>query len=80
MHFIGLVILFFVLLAVIVNIFYTKMILKPIKHLTDCADAISLGRLETQINTSGDDEIAKLAKAFERMKTSIKMAFEQLAR
>jgi HAMP domain-containing protein len=80
MHFIGMVVLFFVLLALIVNVFFTKMVLKPIKHLADNADEISLGRLETHINTSGGDEIAKLAKAFDRMKISIKMAFDQLAR
>ena len=80
MHFIGMVALFFLLLALIVNTFFTKMVLKPIKHLADNADEISLGRLETHINTSGGDEIAKLAKAFERMKISIKMAFEQLVR
>ena len=77
-HFIGMVVLFFLLLTIIVNIFFTRMVLKPIKQLADCADEISLGRLETHIDTSGGDEIAKLAKAFDRMKTSIKMAFNQL--
>ncbi len=79
-QFIGMVVLFFVLLALIVNVFFTKMVLKPIKHLADTADEISLGRLETHIDTSGGDEIAKLAKAFERMKTSIKMAIDQLGK
>lgn len=78
--FIGVVVLFFVLLALIVNIFFSKMVLRPIKYLADNADEISLGKLDTQINTSGGDEIAKLAKAFDRMKISIKMAFKQLAR
>lgn len=78
--FIGMVILFLALLTLIVNIFFSKMILKPIQYLADNADEISLGRLDTNINTSGGDEIAKLAKAFERMKISIKMAFDQLAR
>jgi HAMP domain-containing protein len=79
-HFIGMVVLFFVLLALIVNIFFTRMVLKPIKHLADSANEISLGKLETNIDTSGVDEIAKLAKAFERMKTSIKMAIDQYGR
>ena len=76
--FIGIVVLFFVLLTLIVNILFSKMVLKPIKHLSTNADEISLGKLETHIDTSGGDEIAKLAKAFERMKISIKMAFDQL--
>ena len=80
MAFIGIVALFFGLLIVIANFFFTKVVLRPIKYLADNADDISLGKLDTLINTSGGDEIAKLAKAFDRMKISIKMAFEQLAR
>lgn len=78
--FIGMVAMFFVLLTLIVNVFFGKVVLKPIKHLADNANEISLGKLDTQIDTSGRDEIAVLARAFNRMKISIKMAFEQLAR
>jgi HAMP domain-containing protein len=80
MIFIGSVAAFFVLLTLIVNVFFTKVVVQPIKKLADNANEISLGKLDTQINTSGGDEIAMLAKAFNRMKISIKMAFEQLAR
>lgn len=80
MIFIGMVILFLAVMTLIVNLFFSKMVLKPIQYLANNADEISLGRLDTHINTSGGDEIAKLAKAFERMKISIKMAFDQLAR
>lgn len=77
---IGMLILFTLLLTMIINIFFGKFVLTPIRYLADNADEISLGRLDTQINTTGGDEIAKLAKAFDRMKISIKMAFEQLAK
>jgi predicted Zn finger-like uncharacterized protein len=80
MIFIGMVALFFVLLTLIVNVFFSRVVLKPIKHLADNANEISLGKLDTQIDTAGGDEIAMLAKAFNRMKISIKMAFEQLAK
>jgi len=78
--FIGMVVLFFFALTLIVNVFFAKVVLQPIQKLADNANEISLGKLDTQINTSGGDEIAMLAKAFNRMKISIKMAFEQLAR
>ena len=78
--FIGMVVLFFLALTLIVNIFFAKVVLQPIQRLADNANEISLGKLDTKINTSGGDEIAMLAKAFNRMKISIKMAFEQLAR
>jgi HAMP domain-containing protein/DNA-directed RNA polymerase subunit RPC12/RpoP len=80
MIFIGMVVIFFVLLTLIVNLFFSRMVVKPIKNLADNANEISLGKLDTQINTSGGDEIAMLAKAFKRMNISIKMAFDQLAR
>ncbi|MGD9007081.1 MAG: DUF3365 domain-containing protein [Desulfobacteraceae bacterium] len=78
--FIGMVVVFFVLLALIVNLFFSHVVVRPIKNLADNANEISLGKLDTQINTSGGDEIAMLAKAFKRMNISIKMAFDQLAR
>jgi HAMP domain-containing protein len=78
--FIGTVALFFVLLTLIVNVFFARLVLQPIKKLAENANEISLGKLDTQINTRGGDEIAMLAKAFNRMKISIKMAFEQLAK
>lgn len=80
MIFIGMVVLFFILLTLIVNLFFSRMVVRPIKSLADNANEISLGKLDTQINTSGGDEIALLAKAFKRMNISIKMAFEQLTR
>jgi HAMP domain-containing protein len=78
--FIGMVVVFFVLLALIVNLFFSRVVVRPIQNLADNANEISLGKLDTQINTSGGDEIAMLAKAFKRMNISIKMAFDQLAR
>jgi HAMP domain-containing protein len=80
MIFIGMVAIFFVLLTLIVNIFFSRMVVRPIKSLAENANEISLGKLDTRINTSGGDEIAMLAKAFKRMNISIKMAFDQLAR
>jgi HAMP domain-containing protein/DNA-directed RNA polymerase subunit RPC12/RpoP len=78
MIFIGMVVLFFCLLTLIVNVLFAKMVLKPIKKLAENANEISLGKLDTQINTSGGDEIATLAKAFNRMKQSIRIAFYKM--
>jgi len=80
MLFVKIIALAFVLLVVVINFLFSKMILSPIKHLANNADDISMGRFETHIDTSGTDEIAKLAKAFNRMKVSIKMVIDHLAR
>jgi methyl-accepting chemotaxis protein len=58
----------------------SKMILTPIKNLADNADDISMGRFDTHIETTGGDEIGKLAKTFARMKISIKMVVDHLAK
>jgi HAMP domain-containing protein len=76
--FIGMVVLFFLLLTLIVNVFFSRMVLKPIQQLSEHANEISLGKLDTQINASGGDEIAALAKAFNRMKKSIRIAFNKM--
>ena len=78
--FIIMVVLALSLLTILVNIFFSKWVIGPIRILAENADAISLGKLDTEINTAGGDEIAKLAKAFERMKISIRMAFDQLSK
>ena len=80
MLFIEMVVVSFVILALIVNFFFSRMILTPIKNLADNADDISMGRFETHIDTTGTDEIGKLANAFERMKISIKMVVDHLAK
>lgn len=78
MIFIGMVVLFFCLLTLILNVLFSRMVLKPIKKLAENANEISLGKLDTQINTAGGDEIATLAKAFNRMKQSIRIAFHKM--
>jgi methyl-accepting chemotaxis protein len=76
--FIGLVTVFFIVLTLILNWLYGRVVIKPINHLAKNANAISVGNLDTSIDTSGKDEISQLAKSFERMRTSVKLAFDRL--
>ena len=58
--------------------FIARAIVRPIKHLSDVADRISLGDLDALINIGTHDEIAELGERFRRMQVSLKSAMEAL--
>ena len=61
-------------------IFYIleRYVFKPIEVLKEHADKISKGDVEDKIPIKGEDEIGELAKAFERMRVSIKKVMDIL--
>ncbi len=54
----------------------TRSIVAPVQALTEAAQVIASGHLEVQAPVQGQDEIARLARAFNRMATSLKRAEE----
>jgi methyl-accepting chemotaxis protein len=64
--------------ALVVWIVTAKRITEPIIMLTDAAEKMSKGDLAINIDTSSQDEIGELAKAIERMQTSLKLAMDRL--
>lgn len=74
-------ILLIVTLVVVLIIAFTlaRWLTRPIRRLTAVADSISRGQLDAKIaETQRGDEIGALAQAIERLRTSMKMAFEKL--
>ncbi|MEK6680923.1 MAG: HAMP domain-containing protein [Nitrospirota bacterium] len=55
-----------------------NIILKPITHLVDVVDKISMGETDKKIDISSNDEIQDLADAIDRLRISMKMAIEKL--
>jgi HAMP domain-containing protein len=55
-------------------------IIDPIRRLTDAADKISTGDLETPFVSNSNDEVGELAKSLERMRSSLKAAMFRLSR
>jgi signal transduction histidine kinase len=53
--------------AVLIGIFISRSISKPITRLKDGADDISRGTLDTRIEINSADEVGELAKSFNRM-------------
>ena len=66
----------FLLLLVVINIVIRRLVLKPVSQVIRMADEISDGNLRNpEIKVTGNDEIAEMLRAFNRMRRSmIKLA------
>ena len=68
------------IVVILITSLYAGTIVKPIVHLTEVADRISLGDLDTKIEIRSSDEVGMLAESFERMQESLRAAIERLRR
>jgi len=74
-----LVVILGVLLILLVRIyFYARSVIRPIRYLSEVADRISMGELDTPIRIKAKGEVGVLAESVERMQTSVKAAIERL--
>ncbi len=76
-------IFYLVILAVVVVLlatifFYARSVIHPIRYLSEVADKISMGELNTEIRMKGKGEVGVLADSIERMQISVKAAIERL--
>jgi len=73
-----LVILCVVLVLLVRIYFYASSVISPIRYLSEVADKISMGELDTPIKIKAKGEVGVLADSIERMQTSVKAAIERL--
>jgi len=73
-----LVVLLDLMILLLVLFLYSSLIVRPIRHLSEVADKISMGDLKTTIRVKGKGEVALLAQSIERMQASVKAAIERL--
>ncbi|MCK5551974.1 MAG: HAMP domain-containing protein [Deltaproteobacteria bacterium] len=66
------------IVVILITSLYARTIVKPIIHLTEIADRISLGDLDTKIEIRSSDEVGMLAESFDRMQESLRAAIERL--
>lgn len=67
----------FVVLFIILNLMMSALIVRPITRMSKAADEISTGNMEIpEFRESGGDEMALLAKSFNRMRRSLEKAIE----
>lgn len=60
--------------------FYAHSVIRPIRYLSEVADRISMGELDTPIEIKAKGEVGVLAESMERMQMSVKAAIERLQR
>jgi len=75
-----LVILIAILIMIGVIYYYSRSVIRPILYLSEVADKISMGELDTPVQVKGKGEVRVLAESIERMQTSVKAAIERLQR
>jgi HAMP domain-containing protein len=67
-----------VLLALALAVFISATITRPLKHLAEVADRMSLGELDVDIDVEGRNEVGQLAESLRRMQASLRSAIERL--
>lgn len=60
-------------LALIMSIIFARKLAGPIRRLASAAEAISQGDMKTRVAVSGNDEIARLSLAFNRMAQALEI-------
>jgi HAMP domain-containing protein len=72
-------IIFAVLIVLMAVIYlYSRSVILPIRTLSEVADKISMGELNTPIKIKAKGEVGLLAESIERMQISVKAAIERL--
>jgi len=74
------IILILLVAGVAFSILLARGIIRPILRLTQVADKISMGDLETPVAIETRDEIGDLARSLGRMRASLKAAMSRLKR
>ena len=66
------------LLTILFLVVVVRAITRPIAHLSEVADRISLGEMDATINVDTRDEIGELGERFRRLQVSLKAAMDAL--
>jgi two-component system cell cycle sensor histidine kinase/response regulator CckA len=64
--------------GVIVAAFLARRLVRPFRRLTDIADRISAGELDTPVRVESQNEFGELTRSLERMRASLKAAMVRL--
>jgi len=76
--FFGAIVLADLLVLLGILFLYSSSIIRPIRHLSEVADRISMGDLKASVDIKGKGEVVVLAQSIERMQTSVRAAIERL--
>lgn len=73
-----LIILVVLIVLMVVIYVYSRSVIQPIRTLSEVADKISMGDLDTSIKVKAKGEVGVLAESIERMQMSVKAAIARL--
>lgn len=65
-------------LIVVTLLLLRRLLVRPIRELTDASERISAGQLNTKIEIRSKDEIGMLAGAINKLQTSLRIAMERM--
>jgi HAMP domain-containing protein len=68
----------FAIALLIINFLLRRVVIQPLNQIATAANEVSMGNMEAEFTQSSNDEIGKMAAAFNRMKTSLLMALDML--
>ncbi len=65
-----------IVLASLIGFLFARNLVRPVKRISDTAEAIKEGNFKARTNLVGDDEIARLGQTFDAMATSVEQSYE----
>jgi methyl-accepting chemotaxis protein-2 (aspartate sensor receptor) len=65
-------------LIVVTLLLLRRLLVRPIRQLTDASERIAGGQLSTKIDVQSRDEIGMLAGAINKLQTSLRIAMERM--
>ena len=65
-----------IVLASLIGYLFARSLVRPVKRISDTAEAIKEGNFKARTNLVGDDEIARLGQTFDAMATSVEQSYE----
>jgi methyl-accepting chemotaxis protein len=67
-----------IIISLIIVVFFSIRLVRPIAHLTTIAKKIGKGDMDIKIDIKSNDEIGELAKSFEEMASDLKKSHDQI--
>jgi len=68
----------FLIPVYMIRVLIEKLILSKVKHMTEVIHRITEGDIDAKVNIRSDDEIGRMAEAFERMRKSLKLLMSKV--
>lgn len=76
----GIFVIAFSVAIFMVNLWLKRYVVRPLNRMAMAAEAASMGDPSAEFNQTSNDEVGKLAEAFNRMQMSLQMAMQRLGR